>query len=85
MINQFGTVFFSFPSLKEAALCLCSQRSKIFQSTQLILFLCSLAGPSAFFYSSNIVLLFMLLDYYCPEGTSVSFYTLRPNPHPDLG
>uniref|UniRef100_A0A663NFE5 Fibroblast growth factor receptor n=1 Tax=Athene cunicularia TaxID=194338 RepID=A0A663NFE5_ATHCN len=55
-----------------------SPRSKIFQCIQLTLFLCSLAGPSTFFYNSNIFLLFVLLGYYCPKGTSVSFYMLRP-------
>lgn len=88
MINQFGTGFFFFsffPSLKEATLHLCSLRSKIFQSTQLTLSLCSLAGPSTFFYSSNIFLLLMLLGYYCPEGTSVSFYMLKPDSHPGPG
>lgn len=64
MINQFGTgMFFFFPSLKEATLHLYSLRRNIFQCTQLILFLCSLAGPSTFFYSPNIFLLFMLLGY----------------------
>lgn len=51
-----------------------------FQSIQLVLFLCIL---TLFFYSSNIFLLFMLLGYYRPSGTSVSFYTPRPDPYSD--
>uniref|UniRef100_A0A663NES7 Fibroblast growth factor receptor 3 n=1 Tax=Athene cunicularia TaxID=194338 RepID=A0A663NES7_ATHCN len=49
-----------------------SPRSKIFQCIQLTLFLCSLAGPSTFFYNSNIFLLFVLLGYYSSAHQLIS-------------